>query len=489
MTGFALRPDFQRAPNIKILYNVGGLFDVPTGTFIKGCFGEHILNGGLGMVTGVVGIGNQFKSTIMHGMMLAAGSRFPGTSFDTYDTEMNIQEFRLGELAQQLPPFKARDLLTEGVWRITDKTVYFANKWYEVYKKFLQIKEDNSTKYPLITPFLDRDGKTRLRFVFPTFAEIDSFSEFETEDVANIQSENELGDSGGNTIHMRQGLSKIRFLSDVITRVNQANAPLLMTAHIGKDIPMDPRAAPVKKLATLKNGDKIKGVTDKFMFLTTTCWQAQNTTLLYNDGTKGPEYPRQGEESIKGDPDLHLVTLIVLRNKNGPSGLVMQVIVSQSEGLLRELSEFHYIKTCDRFGLDGNNLNYTLTLLPEVKLSRTVVRGKLKTDATLRRALNITSELCQIRRLWQDVDQSYLCTAKELYDDLIAKGYDWATLLNTRGWWTHENHKPVEGQHFLSTWDLLCMRKGEYHPYWLAEDKKTILNDKDIEKKLASISK
>ena len=48
-------------------------------------------------------------------------------------------------------------------------------------------------------------------------------------------------------------------------------------------------------------------------------------------------------------------------------------------------------------------------------------------------------------------------------------------LSHTRGWWT------IEGMHkdtlFLSTMDLLKMRKGLYHPYWLKDDKKTIKSE------------
>ena len=68
-----------------------------------------------------------------------------------------------------------------------------------------------------------------------------------------------------------------------------------------------------------------------------------------------------------------------------------------------------------------------------------------------------------------------MCTPAELYEDLKKKGYDWNILLNTRGWWTIENDKHLIP--FLSTRDLLNMRAGTYHPYWLEDDKKTIKKD------------
>lgn len=461
---FDLRPAFTQIPKVKISYNIGCLMDVPTGEYEIGVHGESVLNGGLGPITGVVGIGNNFKSTIMHYMMLSAMAKFYESVAFTYDTEINMSEARLASLADNIREFGGENVIHNGRWQITDKTLYLGNEWFEIYKKFVQDKTATKTKYSRTTPFLDRDGKSRMTQLIPTFGQVDSFSEFETQDVADMQDKNELGESGGNTIHMRQGLAKVRFLSSAPRLVAEGNTPLLLTAHIGKDIPMDPRAPPIKKLQFLKNGDKMKGVTDKFFFLTTNCWQCQNAMPLTNDTTKSIEYPRNSDDKMVGDTDLMVVTLVLLRSKMGRSGLMMQVLVSQEEGVLPSLSEFHYLKT-NKFGFGGNLQNYYLEILPEVKLSRTAARGKIDKDEKLRRALNITAELCQMTFLWHDLPEGLLCTPKELYDDLKAMGYDWDTLLSTRGWWTYDND--TQPTKFLSTMDLLRMRSKLYFPYWM----------------------
>ena len=136
------------------------------------------------------------------------------------------------------------------------------------------------------------------------------------------------------------------------------------------------------------------------------------------------------------------------------------------------LTEFHHIKTNNKYGIDGSNVNYALDLRPDVRLSRTTVRKKLDTDPLLVRAVNITSELLQIGKFHpQYIDNGLLCTPKELYDDIKAMGYDWDTLLNTRGWWTPDQYKKDILQ-YLSTIDLLKMRKGMYVPYWLSKEDK-----------------
>jgi hypothetical protein len=93
-----LRPKFDPAPEYKVMINVGAGLDIPTGHSVLGIHGESIINGGLSLLTGVVGIGNNFKSTVMDYMMLSAMDRIAcstETSGTTYDTELNRQPSRM----------------------------------------------------------------------------------------------------------------------------------------------------------------------------------------------------------------------------------------------------------------------------------------------------------------------------------------------------------------------------------------------------------
>ena len=74
-----LRSRMTPAPNVKVMINLGACLDIPTGHYIQGRRGESILNGGLGFITGIVGIGNNFKSTIDRFMMLTAMARMNGS--------------------------------------------------------------------------------------------------------------------------------------------------------------------------------------------------------------------------------------------------------------------------------------------------------------------------------------------------------------------------------------------------------------------------
>lgn len=474
-TDFKMSPGFSRIQPVKPSFNIGACLDIPTGSALEGKYGETIISGGLAAVTGIVGTGNRFKSTLEHYMNLTALDRImsvTASSYGLYDTEMNIDENGLRRMYKRFPRLNNPDIIDSGVWEITDKVQYYANEWFEIYKEFLNNKRKAGDKLKMDTPFLDRDGKTSMRHTIATMQAIDSFSEFESADVAKIMNDNELGEAGGNTVHMRMGLAKTRFLMELPVLALGSSGYTTLTAHVGKEIvmasgPMTPQ--PTKKLQHQKAGDKIKGVTDRFFFLMINCWDNQNAKPYINQSTKGPEYPRIGDAHIDLDPDLNIVTIRQLRGKNGSTGYSIDLLVSQSEGILPELTEFHYCKTNDRWGLNGNDRNYQLALRPDVSLQRTTVRTKLQEDPMLARAMNITSELLQIKQFWPGFDKELMCTPQELYEDIMKLGYDWEELLKTRGWWTYNNDKHEIP--FLSTIDLLKMRKGKYTPYWGATKK------------------
>jgi hypothetical protein len=481
-----LRPNFNMAPMVKAMINIGALLDIPTGTFLEGRHGEMVLNGGLANLTGFVGIGNQFKSTFMLYMIITAMIRICELSTaNIYDTEINVHISRLKQLMTRYIELQMEDLVDQGRMTVTDKAEHLADEWFDLLKEWLQNKRKNKEKILRNTPFLERDGSL-MQIPVPTFGAIDSFSEFITADVVKMQDDNSLGDSKANTLYMKQGQQKNRFLMEIPPLAQSAYHYTLMTAHLGEKIEMDPHNPSPKALQHLTGNLKIKGAPTKFTFLMNNCWWCYNAAVLKtDDSARTPLYPRDSDDNMKNDTDLNVVTVRLLRGKSGPSGMGTEIVISQSEGVLPSLTEFHYLRnrkenprdtsaTAKRYGFDGNLQNYSLDLLPDVKLSRTSIRGKIDSDPRLVRALNITAEMCQMSELWHNMDE-LLCTPKQLYDDLKAAGYDWEMILSkTRGWWTLDNDDPRHELLFLSSMDLLRMRKGEYHPFWLEADKKTL---------------
>lgn len=455
------------APIIKPIINIGALMDIPTGEYVKGKYGEHILNGGLATVTGVVGIGNNFKSTITHYMTGMAMARMGSySSAMTYDTEVNIHENHIASQMYKIEEFGGENVIDSGRWSITDRTVYTADQWYDKFREFLDYKKTNAKKYTVLTPFADRDKTQNFKIIVPTFAEVDSMSEFTTKDVVKMQEDTSLGDAGANMVYMRQGIQKNRFLMEIPSEAGATNTYVLMTSHMGTEYQLDPYAPKIKKLEHIKSGMKLKGVPEKFTFVTNNCWHASNAKPLRNKSTRAAEYPKDKDDTLQEQTDLCTVEVIQLRSKSGITGLVQELVVSQIEGVLPSLTEFHFLKTkAGRHGFLGNDINYKLAYCPDINLSRTTVRSKIDDSYALRRCINFLSEQAQMIMFWNNLDPIYTVDPVKVYEELTNQGYDWNVLLNTRGWWT------IIGQHtdkeFLSTYDLLRMYHGLYIPYWM----------------------
>lgn len=485
-----MRPVLHAKPAdyVKPLLNVGCLLDIPTGDFVTGKYGEKILVGGQGLLTGVTAFGNAFKSTLgdyltqSSALKMVYGAGLDVLQLDKYDTEMNVLIGRMNKLltmqhlyndvCEAVPELRQLELIGSEYYMVSDASKALLDEWFDTLKQYLTDKKKNKDHFEKTFPFMNREGTELLKFMVPTQSFIDSASEAKTSDVLKIESDNSLGESGGNTVFMRQNLAKARMMSELPYVAGTGMHYVTLTGHYaegGPSIGAGPGTPPPrKKLRDMKPGEKIKGVTDRFFFLMTNCWLIELCSLLQDENTKSDLYPIKDE--TKKDTDLNVLRVKNLRGKTGPTGQPIQILVSQRDGILPSLTEFHYVKGGDgreRFGLIGNLQNYSYALMPDVKLSRTTVREKLNNSYALRRAANITAELAQIQH-YMPAYNYLMCSAEELYSDLKQQGYDWDVILNkTRGWYCPNNDRQDLPLQFLSTLDLLRMRKGMYKPYWM----------------------
>lgn len=452
------------APEVRPLLQIGCLLDIQTGDYYVGKHGESILNGGLAPMTGIGGRGNTFKSVLTHFFNLRVLDRYVQAAYNPYDTEMSLTPRRLSAISCRLENIAGRDLLEEGRLLLTDTTANTGNVWFDGIKLFARAKMKETDVSLGTTPFINRKGEN-IKAFYPSLASIDSFSRMQVDAVDKILDKNEVGESGNNMAAAKDAGSKHQMLIQMPALTAQAGLYITMTAHVDDELKLDPYAPNTKKLAYLKNNLKFKYVSNQFHFLTNNLWFCLEATPLKHRETKAAQYPRDSTDTDPDNNDLMSVTLINLRGKNGQSGTPFEILLSQTEGVLPSLTELHYLISNDYYGLGGSNQNYYVELCPDIALKRTTARKKIDESPALRRALEITSEICQLTRLkWMQYSE-VLCTPKELYDDLKKMGYDWNVLLNTRGYWVFE--EDTTQLPFLSTLDLLRMRKGLYKPYWM----------------------
>lgn len=472
---------FKPAPAVRARLNIGCLFDIPTGTYRLGKHGESILNGGLSPVTGIAGRGNMYKSTLAHFFTLRALDRFPKATANVYDTEESLDITRLEDLSRPLPnlskeiPFEQEvdEMTGEFLSRtmLTSKSVMFGNKWFDEFRT--EMKERKGAKKSLLktTPFIDSKGEN-IQILDPVIGEIDSFSQMDIESHDRKLESNEVGETGLNMEAMDSARAKSQMVMQLPGVTAMGGGYIILTAHVGDEHQLDPYSPPSKKLSFLKGKSKLKRVPENFTLLTNNLWFCFTASVLTNQTTKAPEFPRSADDDLKGDTDLMKVTIQNLRGKSGPTGLPTDIIVSQREGVQVGLTEFWYLKENKPkggvgFGIGGHDRSYYLELVPDVNMQRTTVRGKIHDHPELQRALEITSEICQMENLWHHMDRSLLCDPKDLYTQIKEKGYDWDIILkHTRGYWMFEEDITDETPKFLSTLDILKMAKGLYHPWW-----------------------
>ena len=472
-----------------VCLSIGPLFDLLHAEFLKGKYGETIVNGGLPPFTAVIGSVNNYKTMLMLHMTMMALTRIIESGYpsqvETLDTEISMKLTRILNLAKYFDNGHLSGL-TEYIkkfWHISDTNSISTNEWVAKFEKLATDKEKDKSIEVEYEAFLSPLTGKAIKNKIPTFLNIDTFTKFTNDKAFTKVADNDLDDSATNTLFMNIGMFKKKFLLSLPRNLARANIYAILTAHVGEKISIESGPSmyikPSKQLQYLKGGDEIEGGTKDFKQAPNLMFQAHTAKPLTIKNNKGvvPEYPIHENDA---STDLNIVTLTVLRNKSGHSGISIPVIVSQSEGVKPWLSAFRYLVEVGKFGISGNNISYYLDLIPDIKLQRTTVRKKIDENPKLRRALEFTSDMFQLIMTRSEYkDSKYIIHPEKLYNKIKDMGYDWDILLSTREYTLIDNYNP-EYTKYLSTPDLLDMYLEEYHPWWYpTENIKNSYLDKD----------
>lgn len=460
-------------PRFRPAINVGCLMDISTGKYETGAHGESILNGGISGITGICARPNNYKTALAVYMLAMLRRACHSTHTITYDTEGTLHPTsRFAAVSRYDEYLSTIDYEEDEQFAFTDISQYTGDEFFEAFRTVVNDKGKNEKEHNRTTPFIDSEGKPKSA-LYPSGSLIDSLSRMTVKSVEAIYDKNSIGESGMNTEAMNNGRAKKQMFNQLPQICARTGTYMFLTAHVKDQIQMEMYPTDKRNLSFMKKDTVLEGVSGGFYSLPNNLWMITGNKPLQNKD-KMPEYPWDNSTALQGDTDLSLITMMNLRGKNGMSGLPVSLIVSQSEGILPALSEFHYCKDNNRFGLEGTLQSYYFSLCPDVKLSRTTVRRKLQENPTAQRAAQITSEILQMHHFHRGYPEGLICTPQVLYDDLKAMGYDWEVLLKTRGYWVFSEEESEHELPFLSTMDLLNMRQGTYVPYWMdkaAKDK------------------
>lgn len=467
---------------IRFRANVGACLDIPTGQWRTGKHGESIINGGIPLYWAASGKANNYKTTILIWVIARILYRYSmmRSSCTWFDTEESSDMGRMAMLFSKMEGFDQFEgdmmrLFDEGYLTVTDKSSQFGNRWWDAINEFVDGKAKQAKVWEMATEIVDRHGEF-ISFMLPSVSAVDSISEFEDEKVTALRDKTSIADKEANMLYMNQGRGKDRLIREAGGLSSRGNHFVLLNAQWGEDkgdLGASPMAGPkAKKMNTIKQGEKIRGVPDSFLYLPQHLWLINGSENLKDDSRTNAEFPLDFDSTVE-NMDLWRCPMTMLRSKTGMSAIQVDLIVSQKRGVQPTLTEFfHIFRKKKRYGIDGAGQYYNMDLYPELKLQRTTVRRSMDEDKKLERAINLTSEIAQIGD-FDAVWSSKIPPMKDLRKKIEADGYDWNTLLQTRGWFTFNEFKPFHDP-FLSSMDLLKMYYGEYTPYWLESDKKTV---------------
>ena len=464
-----MRSGFTEAPPFRPGMNLGCCMDIPTGRFMRGYDGHWYHTGGLNQITGIGGRGNTFKSALAHAMLLIALARFfPYIEAQARDTEFSQTYARFQELALHLCRLHGIDLAEIANFMITSQGEDSGNAWFAKLVDHFEAKRNAGKQFMFTTPFMDNHNNP-LMTLYPSIVELDSMSGFLADVAAKILDENEVGESGGNTVYMRNAGAKAQMMMQLPGLMASSGGYFITTAHMDEEIKLEMHSPDTRKLAFMKMNLKFKNVPNNFHTLTNNLWMVLKAAPEMDD-KKRAYYPRDEKDIAEGNTDLMCLTVVNLRGKQGPSGLPFDLYLSQREGLLVPVTEFEYLKSRGLYGVTKSGNAFELDLYPGIAFDRMTLRKMAYGDEALQRAMTISSELCQIKFMKPE-HHDLLVSPKKLREGLEAKGYDWNKLLDTRGYWVFREH---EGEHkpFLSTLDLLQMNAGDEEQSWYAQFKK-----------------
>lgn len=480
MSGFLNSDSKEQAPVVRPRPQIGLGLDIIHGEMARGLKGDIIINGGMPNLAGGTGIGNVGKTGLALAIWAIIHHRYTNATSRIMDAELTLGLGRIQTTWMHHGKHYGKNLLDwmdfendPDKFVFADRTSISCSDHHNSIRK--AAKERVSDKKALVdTPFRDRDGKA-MKYYAPHFELVDSFSAYTPDQVEMTRDKNEAGDSGRNMEAMSNARIKTQMLSELLVDTAKAGVYYYMTAHLGEQHTLDPYKPPKEKLAALQKGLKMKDVPEKTTFYPGIFWWSYSSkALLAADGKPLFPDPDNDFQNEKKSVDLQEVLLVPLRNKAGTTGEFKSIIMSQTRGIIESLTEFYNCLQHNRFGIMGkdgnpNNLiHFYMELYPDCPLTRQKIEIKAAEDKRLHNAIVLTSMMLDVFKFWSFIPSHWKCSPADLYKDIKDKGYDWNELLDCRLYWTYDHYtNPVHG---ISIIDLLRMRVGEYHPWWMKEE-------------------
>ena len=463
--------DIQGDPGFRVKLPTTSLWDIPTGKTFTGEHGESITNGGLGQINVIIGPGNAFKSTFTQSLEGLASGNMRQFILDKKTGAIDIKEvirnmYHGTELTEELGRMSAiiskqsgydGDLAIDGYLKYIPQSKIPAEKMLTLIKSLRDENKNVKKADKYKTPFIDHYGK-EVWVPPPYIITEDSFTKLRTSAILDKYDGSVIGSGDQNALAMHEAKFKGEYINEINAAASVAGLYFVLTGHVTKEIKLDPYATTITFNQYL-NDIKASNMSKDMLYMASSVMYIRGISDEKHRDTKAVLYPRNSDENeSSAASDLKRLRGHFVRSKSSGNGLIYEYIVSQTDGLLSHLSQYDMMRRYKT----GLHDNWKIDIYP-INVQRTTIRAAIERDAMLRRAIEISSDLIQYRYI--DVGNASLYPSpKELMDNLIAQGYNWEEILNTRSNWTFNNDKQVTP--YLSTLDLVNMYHKNYVPYW-----------------------
>lgn len=455
--GEVVRPKFQ----------VQTLIDHALGEYERGDDGDYYLNGGVANVIAISGRGNVFKSTILDYLFAVIMARYDIGWGNKFDSEVSAQLSRV-EMAMRSalrylgieadPDIKIMaELIARGHYNLVGADVLPGEKWYATYMRDEvedRFKEYCKGKDLRETPFPDAIRKANRKMLDPWFYALDSASEWHTGALEDKHRKSEVGSSDQNILNANDAMHKANMMGRWPVMSARGNYYIGFTVHLTDGMAMGGQDANTGKLLDdFKGETKFAGVprravtflTNSFLVATSSGECKQPQTYDKRTGTSEPMFPTQRSKGMASSSnDLKIIRYTQFRAKSGPTGVKMDLLFSQEEGFLADLTNWYYLKEVlpGDYGFKRSGHFYELDILPGTKFQRTTVRDQLDEDPKLCRAMQITAALGWMQNNWHTLPARFQITPQELHDKIVEAGYSWDEILEgTVENWTFADQK------------------------------------------------
>lgn len=440
---------------IPFCANTNSLYDFLIGMFIRGMDGKQYIDGGINRsINGATGRKHTFKSTFMLAMMLRATYYFSKRcEIVLIDDEESVARdgdrvYKVGGVPiskDQFTPYSGADITVSQAF---DALLDICNSKKEHEKEYL-------TKIPLLDP---NTGKNAEVFV-PTFYSVDTISNLrDTSEEEMLKTGSSMDDGKANTIFMKPGRNKTVFTTALNAKCSEMGIYAFWCAHEGEVNEMGSVTPKPKQLGYMRQGYKIKGTGSKFDELTIPLIEVVSAKKLMGSDNASPLYGEPGTT----ENDQFEIIVQVLRGKLNASGISCPFVMSQSKGFLNDLTNYHFLRSNNYYGLVGNKQNHKNALLPDINITRNNIQENFDKNPQLRRAMEILAQLLFLQTKWNiekipcgfDINM----TPEEMYKLMTEKKLT-DRILNSRGYWCADDGAEPDKE-YLSVPDIITLLKS-----------------------------